>query len=203
MNDLVPIAGDSVAISYRPGGVLALDLSLRVGVAYGYPGDRPHAEAWKLGGGMHSLGEVSAALDQTLCDAIDIFQPARLVVEAPLVGKWQTSAELMLGLWWRVQETAWHHELRVEKVAANTARLGVLGRGYLGKSAEAKSVVMDWCRTVGWSVNGDDEADAMLLWAYATGIRYQPAQRVLIAQTSERGPDRLIGVLGAGDKRHR
>ncbi len=154
--------------------VLALDLSLRVGVAVGRSGanEAPKVFAWKLPSVATGYGRISAALDQALCDAIDVFQPGRIVCEAPIRFKVQTSAELLLGLWWRVQETAWHHDIPVEAIASSTVRLGVLGTGKFPKG-EAKPAVMRWLRENGYQVpyGGDDEADALILCLWALGYR--------------------------------
>src|SRR5215471_7966 len=116
-----------------PGGVLALDLSLRTGWCYGTLDDRkPVSGVWILPS-MHNLGACFVALENELEDAIIRTQAQLVVMEAPLPDVRQTSALLQLGLAHHVESTCYRQAVQVRQQNVNSVRERVLGRGRFPK----------------------------------------------------------------------
>lgn len=154
------------------GGILALDLSLSTGWAYGCAEDAsPVSGYWVLPPTARGLGACYVALENELEDAIHLHRPALVAVEAPLVWKRQTSAELLLGLANIAEACCWRWDVECRKQSVESVRTAVIGTSRFPKG-EAKTYVLDWCRRRGWDLDNDDEADARVLWQHnATLIR--------------------------------
>jgi crossover junction endodeoxyribonuclease RuvC len=156
------------------GVVLALDLATCTGWCVGAADSRPAYGSVRLEG-RERAARYGALLDW-LDDAVRLWKPDRLVCEAPMVSgdfAGRDAALLALGLAAHVEFWAWDNGVQqMQSVVVGTARKGVLGKGGFAKGT-AKAVVMDWARREGFSPGDDNAADALLLWAYATGYRRQ------------------------------
>jgi Holliday junction resolvasome RuvABC endonuclease subunit len=155
-----------------PGGILSLDLSLTTGAAYGRLGEKPWFGHWYLGK-MAQPGAVYARLEDEIDDAIKMFRPAQIVYEAPFAPQAQTNAQVgkvLLGLCAIVELIACRHDVVCSHQEVRTARKAVLGKSPIGGAGKVKPVIMEWARKRGWAVTQDDEADALLLLAYAVVI---------------------------------
>ena len=155
-----------------PGGILALDLSLTTGHAYGRLGERPVWGHWNLGR-MAEGGAVYARLEDEIDDAIKIHRPRLIAYEAPLPANRQNQnnvAKLLLGLPAIVELICYRHSIPHYFQHAGEARKNVLGKAPTGPGL--KGVIIDWAKSRSWDVRGqDDAADALLLLAYATVIK--------------------------------
>ncbi len=163
-----------------PGGILALDLSLSsTGYSYGAWGERPIFGHWKIGSLSHP-GEAYAVLEDYCDDAIKVFRPRALVYEAPLPTHRQIDksnpnatrstneiAITLIRLGGIVELIAVRHGLKYYHQSCTEARRHVLGKAPTGKSEQVKPIIMDWARRRNWAVTCDDEADALVLLAYA------------------------------------
>lgn len=156
-----------------PGGILALDLSLSTGWAYGGMNDlEPISGTWLLradGDTEREAGKWFAALDNEVADAIDIFQPSEVIMEAPLGSKRQTSARVLLGLACHAESCCYRKSVSISEQHVQTVRLDVLGCGRFPKG-QAKAYVAAWVRLQGWEVETDDEADARVVWCFGQMI---------------------------------
>ena len=159
-----------------PGGILALDLSLTTGWAYGVSrANRPSCGLWLLGR-MDHLGRVNSGLAQCLEDAISLHQPSLVIFEAPIV-KQQTTARALIYLCGVVELICYERSVDCREAAAPTARKLVLGRGSFreeraGKMvSNNKSVVTEWATAQGWDPPDHNAADARVLWQYACLMR--------------------------------
>lgn len=157
---------------YARRGTLCLDLSLSIGWAFGlHEDDAPRCGVWLLPSSA-DLGRRYAALGNELADAIALFQPRLVLMEAPLVRQ-DRSARLLLGLAAHVESTCYRWGVECMETHSSTARKAVLGRGTF-PTGEAKAAVMAWCRAQGWAFPDDNAADALCLWQYA---RLQATER--------------------------
>ena len=158
-------------MAYARRGVLALDLALRVGWAFGLDADAaPHCGVWVLPSAA-DLGRRYAALGNELADALALHQPRLVLMEAPLVRQ-DNSARLLLGLAAHVESTCYRWGVECREAHSATVRKAVLGRGTFPKGT-AKAAVLAFCTEQGWPVPDDNAADACLVWAYARQERQQ------------------------------
>lgn len=162
-----------------PGGILALDLSLTTGVAYGGVRDTtPEFGRWRLNGGIARMGEAWVDLQNKMDDFCAIVRPS-LVVYALPYAKMQTTARLGLGFAAHAESACYRLDIDVREIPEGTARKAVLGRGHFAQRdddkkiikgsarREAKKASVEWCENKGWAVRDDNEADALVVWTYA------------------------------------
>lgn len=156
-----------------PGGVLALDLSSRVGWAYGLPGEpAPLFGCWQLPyvGGE---GARYAAFENELALAIERHAPARLILEAPLTFQallGVSNAKVMqqqYTLRGFAYSEAWRAAVPISEVDSYTVRSEVLGKGTFAKDT-VKREVISYCRKRGWRVPDHNAGDACLVWQWLT-----------------------------------
>lgn len=161
------------------GGILALDLSLRTGIAYGCLRDTsPHISLWRINGGIARMGEAWVDMQNRLEDFVAVTRPSMVVYAVPFA-KQQTSARLGLGFSSHVESSCYRLDLPCYEVQEPTARKHILGRGsFTERDANrqiikgsgrkgAKEASMEWCRNKGWEIRDDNEADACVMWEYA------------------------------------
>jgi Holliday junction resolvasome RuvABC endonuclease subunit len=155
-------------------GIIALDLSLTTGWAYGCFGERPVWGNWRLGR-MESSGEALAVLEDYVHEAILKYQPRLLAYEAPIPAKHNPSSsaviELLIQLAGIAKLISVRHRIPYFHQNVGEARKRVLGTAPRGKSDEVKPVIIDWAKGRGWNPVQDDEADALLLLSYATVVK--------------------------------
>jgi hypothetical protein len=155
----------------RPGGVLTLDLSSTVGFAYGHAGEVPAFGHWRLCEDP-DIGHRLVCHENELARAIEEFRPALVSMERALPANLQGNAytgELQIGLSGSTRSTCYRWAVPLRAPTVDTIRLNVVGHRL--KKAEAKPAIVAWCRSRGWFVRNDHEADACAVWAYETGIR--------------------------------
>lgn len=161
------------------GGILALDLSLTTGFAYGgLRENSPFFSRWRLNGGIARMGEAWVDLQNKIEDFLALQRPEFVVYALPFA-KQQTSARLGLGLAAHTESSCFRMEVPCFEVQESTARKNILGRGSFTERNErreiikgsgrknAKEAVMDWCINKGWAIRDDNEADACVMWEYA------------------------------------
>lgn len=155
------------------GGLLTLDLSGTVGVAYGHKGDeRPWSTSWRLSRGS-DLAPRFGGFENELVAALDLYRPRRVVMEAPLPSNRQAStfvARQQFGLAAITELNCWRAGVDCRETSCDAVRLAVLGRcRFAGGTEEAKRTVMTWCRAQGWNPVDHNAGDSLVLWAYSTG----------------------------------
>ena len=161
------------------GGILALDLSLSTGFAYGgLQSSAPLIGRWFLNGGIHAMGEAWVDLQNRLEDFIALQRPSLIVYALPYA-KLQTTARLGLGLAAHAESSGFRMDVKVREIPEGTARKGVLGRGGFAErdehkriikgsaSRNAKAASMMWCEGKGWPVRDDNESDACVIWEFS------------------------------------
>ena len=154
-----------------PGGILALDLARITGWCYGLPWDDPPAfGTWHmpLQGGE---GAKFAAFENELIEAVEAFQPARILAESPLplaAMNNRASAWQQLGMRAFVRSTAYRHSIPTGEISADMVRMELLGLSRVpGNPDGIKQHVVLWCRRKGWRVPDHNAGDACLLWEWA------------------------------------
>jgi len=161
------------------GGILALDLSLSTGWAYGgLRVNAPLIGRWFLNGGVRDMGQSWVDLQNRLEDFITLQKPSLIVYALPYA-KVQTTARLGLGLAAHAESSCWRLEVQVREIPEGTARKHVLGRGGFAERDDRKQIIkgsarknakaasMAWCEGKGWPVRDDNESDACVLWEFA------------------------------------
>lgn len=160
------------------GHILALDISLTVGWAFGALRDAaPQIGRIWVNGGIHAMGEAWVDWQNKLEPLIERLGPDIVVWAKPLM-KQQTSAELLVGLSDHTESSCFRTDVLARPIIESTARKQVLGRGGFGTrvngkivkgsaSREAKAAGLAWCRNRGWPVEDDNESDACVVWEYA------------------------------------
>lgn len=161
------------------GGILALDLSLTTGWAYGgLRANTPQIGRWFLNGGLARMGESWVDLQNRLEDLMAVQRPSLVVYALPYV-KLQTSGRLGLGLAAHAESSCYRMKIDVREIPEGTARKGVLGRGGFAErdedkriikgsaSKNAKAASLAWCEGKGWPVRDDNESDACVIWEFS------------------------------------
>ena len=150
----------------RPGGILALDVALLSGWAYGCVGDDPVGGTWVLPQANGQLGERYIALDNELTTALIVLQPV-LVVMAPALLVQQKGLRFTLGLVAHVESACARQEVVLREASESTARKHVLGAGRFESSTATKAAGMSWAVRAGYRPVDHNHADALVMWRYA------------------------------------
>lgn len=175
----------------QPGGILAIDIGLRTGWAYGHPGGvlRPAWGFWRMPDEVESDGMRGMRFQNALADRLALLRPSVLAF-AVRVGMIQTSAYLLTGLAFCAEVEAERQNVRSVKVAEGAARKAVLGRGSFGardtkgklvkgaSSDATKDAVMAYCERMHWDVPNHDVGDALVILQYQAdqeARRFRPA----------------------------
>lgn len=143
--------------------ILALDLSTRTGWAVGEDYASPRHGVWVLPS-MVNLGACTSALAASLEDAIAVFKPALVIMEAPLPPQAQTAmntARLQFGLAAVTEMICHERNVPCEEARADEVRLRLMGRARVDKET-----VIAWCREQQWRPAESNDADALALLRY-------------------------------------
>jgi Holliday junction resolvasome RuvABC endonuclease subunit len=163
-----------MAFDLPPGGILALDLSSVTGFAVGGVYDNaPRFGTWHL---PKSGGEGAryAAFENELIEAVERYQPGRIVLEAPMSFQAMLGVSTMkvmaqqLTLRGMAYAEGWRNSIPVSEVSADMVRLAILGQQRFAKGT-VKAAVVAYCRSIGLRVPDHNAGDAVLLWLYQVG----------------------------------
>ena len=155
------------------GAFLALDLSSRLGWAYGPPGRRTAGGVYVLPSVAEWGRQINAAMD-VLSDMFDTLQPCAVILEAAMPLQAQTrddTARQQFGLAAITYGMASRYEIPAFQERADKIRKAVVGTSRVpGKSAtEQKRWLIDWCRRNGHpDMAEDNEADATIIHRYCS-----------------------------------
>lgn len=165
-----PCCGDGL-MAYRPGGVLALDLSLHTGWAYAHGFDGPISGVWNLGR-VAELGRALSGLAGEVEAAITLYEPATIIFEAPLTMGGQTSnanLRLLVGAAGVVEMIAYEAGIKCLEEAVDTVRKAVIGFCRQKKTDPkgwVKQCVFNWAVAEGFKPADNNESDALALLRY-------------------------------------
>lgn len=163
------------------GGVLALDLARITGWAYApLSWNRPRFGTWHLpetgGEGLRLM-----AFENELIEAILLFEPADIVMEAPMrflpvhrdrhgrmkIDSSRAAMWQQIGLRAMVKMQAVRNCIPVTEVSPDIVRSEILGFSRVpGQRGAIKFHVIRWCRANGMPVDDDNDADACMIWEW-------------------------------------
>lgn len=152
--------------------VLALDLAKQTGWCAGAPGTTPRYGSFSLAG---ESNERFGVLYNRLCYLIRDTSATMMMFEAPITSgsKTNTSGSTLRYLYGYVavaEAAAQNSGIPVRECAIATWRKHFLGNGGMNRK-DAKRAAITRCRQMGYSVETDDEADAIGIWDYAVSLK--------------------------------
>lgn len=153
--------------------VLFLDLATTTGWCEGVPGEKPTSGTMRLAPPGSSPAAIFGGLLDWLASRLTTFRYRMIVYEAPFDPRHMktniNTARVLLGLPAIVEAVA--HQTgnhRIKEASVHDVRQHLLGRR--PPKGEAKRVVMDRLRVLGYSPKDDNEGDAIAGWLYATAL---------------------------------
>lgn len=149
--------------------ILALDLATTTGVAVGSPGNRPICFTENLGNAGEHHGARFAQAFRMTKRLIQQYKPDLIAIEAPIGtagGGTKNRPLVLMGIRACVMGVSHMMHVPTEQHEVGTIRKHFLGVGNL-KRDDAKRATIGRCRSLGWTVMNDNEADAAALWDYA------------------------------------
>lgn len=161
------LASDPVSLPDRPKhGLMSFDLARSSGWAYCFPGGEhtcgefllPPVEPW---------GAMLSAANERIWELVEHFEPKSCTIEAAIHVHTDTEANFRTawGLSAVATEVLYRAQVIHRHATPKTIRSTVLRDGNIpGKSV--KSIVIQFCRDRGWSVPGNDAADATIALLY-------------------------------------
>ena len=155
------------------GNVLALDIASTMGWALGKPGRTPTFGTVSF----IKPGQPRAKAHRQFRLWLDLFMSAHkvalIVYESPAIpmimhGRTNIdTVKMLIGLAEHLEEWA-YQRFELREATVSQVRCHFIGRNM--KSALATPLTIERCRSLGWNVNCDDEADACALWDYQCGF---------------------------------
>lgn len=165
--------------------VMAFDIATQTGVAFGPAGGTPRAVSVDLGKGLPE-GQKFSRMMRMVDQFLTMHEPDLVVYEAAIGGA--NSSQYLIGLVACLRGVAANHKLDAKPVYLASVRKHFLGKhltakDFIGLNSYAakkqiKRVVVNQCRSLGWDVEDDNEADACAAWEYAcvtmAGVQARP-----------------------------
>jgi hypothetical protein len=159
------------------GPILALDLGLRTGYAFGIPGSAPLVRAFELGKKGDPHRSIASSLMRHLRGWFNGPSPSLVTFASPPTIPWhaaahsrEETARLQYGLPMIVMGVCDEFGVAIEEVAESTARKHFTGRGNFGGREATKRAVISQAIVLGMLPRGcvdDNQADACCLWDWA------------------------------------
>lgn len=148
--------------------VLALDLATKTGWAAWSPKRELASGAVTLPSTGARVGAFLVAYERWLGVALDEWQPAWVIFEAPILPRETNihTVRKLCGLANSTETICERREIGCREANNATVRKHFIGVGR-GKRAELKKLTMEACKARGWGPRTDDEADALSLLDYA------------------------------------
>lgn len=156
-----------------------MDLARITGWAYGpVEWAAPWFGSWHMpligGEGMRF-----ACFENELVDALELYQPETVILEAPIALPAMTNRAAMwqqLGMRAIARAACWRQSIVVSEVSPDIVRSEILGYSRIpGHPGAIKDHVMGWCRKHGLRVPDHNAGDAVLIWTWhkrcVTGAR--------------------------------
>lgn len=174
--------------------LLALDISLTTGVAWGGPqSGRPRTMVWSLPEGPENFDRAIVSLRDSVMSLCKFEKITHVTVEAAMQKvDWRHSAYtafLLISLSAVAREAASRHGAKVSSVAVSTWRESILGTARLS-TEDAKRGAKARCDQMGWSYQDHNAAEAACLWWHQMAQSYPkwaPNQPMRAEQFSNRG----------------
>ncbi|MCA1452872.1 hypothetical protein I6F35_06505 [Bradyrhizobium sp. BRP22] len=158
-----------------PAPVLALDLASVSGWACGEPGGKPLHGSIRFAAKGASHEAIFANAMQWAEKKIVCHKPKLIVWEAPLPTTFKRgnstidTTSVLFGLPAVIGAIAYRYGIYdIRKAETRHVRQHFIGCN--PKRARAKPLVVRKCRAMGWSVEDDNEADALATWSYMCSL---------------------------------
>ena len=154
-----------------------MDLATQTGLAFGPARAVPQVWTVNLGAGKAEAEKFGRAMRMTRA-CVERYRPEEIVIEAAVGGP--KASSFLHGLVACVRGEAWQHGVPVTMYHQQSIRKHFLGgnpskRQFAGsasqQSKQLKALVVNRCRSLGWPVEDDNQADACALWDYAHALR--------------------------------
>jgi len=167
------------------GNVLALDLATTTGYAYGPPRGVPTFGSIRFIKPGGSRAQAYRNFRTWMDDKWNVrdHQPDLIVYESSnvqfMAGRTNVETiKMLIGLTEHLEEWA-HNKIELREATTAQVRAHFLGQNL--KSAIAKPMVVERCRSLGWMATTSDEGDALALWNFQcsfldpeVGVRTSP-----------------------------
>jgi hypothetical protein len=159
------------------GPILALDLGIRTGYAYGIPGAIPLVRTFELGKSGDPHRSIASAFMRCLHGRFNGPQPSLVIFASPPTIPWhaaahshEATARLQYGLPMILMAICDEFKVPLEEVAESTVRKHFCGKAKFGGREETKRAVLSRAIVLGMlprDCEDDDQADACALWDFA------------------------------------
>ena len=155
--------------------VLGADLATRSGVTYDRPdGSVVHDSHRCPGAREGDYGPLFLSFDVWWCRTLAAAQPARVAFESPMrvVGFGKSTRPTNQGTLRVVMGLAAIAELRCAErgIPCFEVNISTVKKHFTGSGKAEKADMMKMCRTLGWPVEDNDQADAAALWSYVKSV---------------------------------
>lgn len=155
--------------------ILYLDAATRVGYAAGGLRGVEAFGYFDIPQTNEDIGKYLNYADRAIDKLVNRFNPAMLAFEAPwLNSKRDTIVNLrkLSGLANVAEQVADRHEIECREATVHDVSVHFLGRGYRNIRADKKMATREKCRSLGWNVETDDEADALAGLSYMISCKH-------------------------------
>lgn len=154
--------------------ILALDIAIRTGFAFGRTGEYPRSGSVRLAPPGSSNGTIGRGMLRWLTDFITVSKPGMIYYEVPLdprhMGKKTTfaTARILLGLPFLVETIAEARGIfKLREAGVQDVRKHFCGTP---RPKDKKAAVLARCRQLRWNPEDDNAADALALWDFACAV---------------------------------
>ena len=157
--------------------LLSLDIATKTGFAVGSldEGVVEHGVFLIPKSYQHDMGMFGAYWRRALTDIIDRFGPKEIYFEAPNLHGAETNVwtlRKLYGLPMVLALLAFDRSIPLEEINSSEISSHFLGKGYPMKSEHRKKATMAMCLKRGWTVEDDNNADALALLDCAIARKY-------------------------------
>jgi len=161
--------------------LLALDLSLTSGAAWGAPNGRPSSAVWKLPAGRENLDRAMSCLRLNVMTTCRMHRVEIVCVEASMKvidrEHSEYSAFCLTSLQAVAREAAYSGGARVHLVNCQEWRRHFIGHGNL-PGDEAKKLAMQRCGQLGYPYADHNAAEACGVWDWGIAKFYSRSSRL-------------------------
>jgi hypothetical protein len=151
---------------------LFFDTSSHTGWAFGGGGQKVRWGSFTLSRSYDAVAPFLAQAKAHIEARVLRFAPDQIGFEAPLLMQRDNPMRLrkLYGLAIKVEEVAFESGIPCVEASLGNIRTHFLGKGYPRKSKDVKAKVVAKCKSLGWAVTSNDEADALAGLSYLLAL---------------------------------
>lgn len=151
-----------------------LDVAGNMGVAQGPPGKIPRLYTVPISKEHDDHEDAFGRATLWIAEQLSLTQPRAVFIEAPRgASVWgNTNADTnmrLIGLWAAIAGVVKARKIHCQRGSVSTIRKFFIGVGNM-PGPQAKKEVIRVCRSLGWDVANDNEADAAAGWLWACSL---------------------------------